>query len=343
MARRIFTIVVALVTSASTISFVFDSRAAAQPLGYFSDVRPVAGLEGPWRDESPWVSDDGLRMYFNSERPNVGSNIQTDKRDIWMATRDSTSSAFDDFTKIESVSVDGASDHYPFLYDDELRLHFTSDRDGGATTYVSTRATRNDDWSAPEAIALGLAAPPDSRAAGIRFTDDRLTAVFSGSVGANGTNSDLFIATRESVDDSFGAPLPITDVNAANREDWHPYITGNGLALFYSRAEPGYLRPDIYVSIRSSTSQDFGTPQRLELAFPGSDNLHFQAATFDPFLTTDWPKSGSKIYFTSANSSADFDIYEATWTTVPEPAALGMITVLIFVLSSMRPHPSSKA
>ncbi len=83
--------------------------------------------------------------------------------------------------------------------------------------------------------------------------------------------------------------------------------------MFFARAEPGYIRPRMYVTTRSSLQEEFGPPTPIDAAFPGGETINFAGAVFDPFVTVDWPYDGSKLYFAATNSFADFDLYEATW------------------------------
>lgn len=65
------------------------------PSGSFRDVKPVSGLENPWRDQAPTLVDDGLTIYFSSNRPTatnpgggggagyLDSDSGIDRRSLW--------------------------------------------------------------------------------------------------------------------------------------------------------------------------------------------------------------------------------------------------------------------
>ena len=64
--------------------------------------------------------------------------------------------------------------------------------------------------------------------------------------------SDLFVATRASVDEPWGAPVSITELNTAANEE-SPGIAPDGLTLWFSRmTNPN---PDLFVSTRAARDQ----------------------------------------------------------------------------------------
>ena len=61
--------------------WVSTRESTSQP---WSEPQPVAGLNSPFHDGRPWLSWNGLAIYFFSARPgNVSQRF-----DIWTATRE---------------------------------------------------------------------------------------------------------------------------------------------------------------------------------------------------------------------------------------------------------------
>jgi len=96
----------------------------------FANVMSATGWEGPF-----WVSDDGLRMYFSSDRDGT--------MDIFLASRVSTSVPFSAPTKLAAINSGTANDLNPVLANGEFTIYFVSNR-GFPLLYDIYRATRSD-------------------------------------------------------------------------------------------------------------------------------------------------------------------------------------------------------
>jgi hypothetical protein len=96
----------------------------------FTNVMSATGWEGPF-----WVSDDGFRMYFSSDRDGT--------MDIFVASRASMSVPFSAPTKLAAINIGTANDTNPVLANDEFTIYFTSNR-GFPLFYEIYRATRSD-------------------------------------------------------------------------------------------------------------------------------------------------------------------------------------------------------
>ncbi len=298
-----------------TVVLITHSVGHAQiPDGFFTDRRKVTNLDqGEYRDENPFVTPDGLTMYFNSERPHSSPDIVTSRRDIFMATRTSVDAPFGAPVRIDSISLEGTSDHDPFLSADGSTIYFNSGREGGTKTFSATLELQTDEWSMPTLLTLPVSSEFDEMRS-IRFFDDGLRAIFY--ANENGT-TDLYEATRESVSESF-VVRPLSNLNTSNHEEWNAHISSDGLTLIYPRGNQGsFQNPQLYISFRPNVEAEFGEPERIDNAFPGGTRINFNAAVTDPFLTADWPAYGSKLYFMATGNLSDFDIYEATWQFVP--------------------------
>ena len=86
----------------------------------------MAVVNTDYNDGAPWLSPDGLTMYFASNRPGEGSD------DILIATRSSLSEPFSEPVPIVGNVNSPYLDTLPFLSPDGQTLYFWSDRPGGA-------------------------------------------------------------------------------------------------------------------------------------------------------------------------------------------------------------------
>lgn len=104
-----------------------------------------------FRDYSPNFSADGLELYFASDRPG-GEGVS----DLWVSTRSSVSEAWGEPANMGQRINGSSNDERPALSPDGRMLVFTSDRSGGGggpgSLWASTRASKEEDWSAPVAL-----------------------------------------------------------------------------------------------------------------------------------------------------------------------------------------------
>lgn len=108
----------------------------------------VAELNSTGLEAYPTLTDDRLMIVFTG----IGTDMT---RDLFSSTRDSVASAWGPRSPLVTVNSPG-TDQAPHLSADGLTLYFSSDRAGGAggsDLYVARRATREDNFSAAEAIA----------------------------------------------------------------------------------------------------------------------------------------------------------------------------------------------
>jgi Tol biopolymer transport system component len=101
----------------------------------FSAPAPIANVNSSGIELLPHQSNDGLRLYFSSDR--VGGN-----REIWLSTRPDRSAAFSTPSPVAGLNGNSA-EFGPTLGTDELEAFFASDRPGGQGSMDVWRAVRN--------------------------------------------------------------------------------------------------------------------------------------------------------------------------------------------------------
>ncbi|MHC4539344.1 MAG: TolB family protein, partial [Planctomycetota bacterium] len=115
------------------------------PWGELVNLGPVVNSSAP--DDAPDVSADGLALLFGSSRPG-GSGGD----DIWVSTRATTEDDWGTPVNLGPTVNSPASDSSPSISTDGLTLYFASQRPGGyggRDVWVTTRATKEDDWGTP--------------------------------------------------------------------------------------------------------------------------------------------------------------------------------------------------
>jgi hypothetical protein len=99
----------------------------------FSGVAPLSGVNGTSNEGRAVLSNDGLTVYFASERPGGVGSV-----DLWVATRNDGSGSFSEVTNLAGLNS-SSFDTDPFLSADERELLFSSARDGRVRLWRSVR------------------------------------------------------------------------------------------------------------------------------------------------------------------------------------------------------------
>jgi len=178
--------------------------------------------------------------------------------------------AFADFTFGEpvrtSVRINGDYDSRCFSYDG-LEMYIDGMLAGGQGAYdlwVLRRASKDEDWGAPENLGAAVNSPsldgmPCIAADGLSlyFCSDR----------PHGDNStwDVFVTTRPSKNDPWGQAVRMgPEINGSGGSTFGVWITPDNLELYIaSWRSGGYGNRDIYVSRRATTNDPWGNAVNL--------------------------------------------------------------------------------
>ena len=156
-----------------------------------------------------------------------------------------------------------AGEASPAISYDGLELYFSGAGEGGmADLWVSTRPTTSDPWGEPVNLGPTVnSAEWDSEAS---ISADGLSLYFdSGRPGGLG-EEDIYMTTRPTKDDPWCEPINLgTPVNSS-AWDSEPFITADGLSLYFDSSRPGgYGESDMYVSKRPTKDDPWGEPVNL--------------------------------------------------------------------------------
>ena len=126
---------------------------------------------------------------------------------------------------------------------------------------------------------------------------------------------DLFVATRGATDQPFGDPIPLTKLSSNSTRETAASISDDGLAIFFTGNHPGTLGPaDIWMATRPRRFDEAGNRVRFEPPVPVGHPVNTSMLDAQPFISSDWPRSGAKLYFVrKVARDVPADIYEATW------------------------------
>lgn len=264
-------------------------------------------------DSTPSLSDDGLTMYFFSERSGGEGGW-----DIWTATRATVSSPWGTPSNPGTPLNTSDNQSSPSISSDGLSLFF-SQGIGNEDIWVSTRATTSDPWGTPS--NLGAVVNSTALDADPEISSDGLTLIFgserSGGIGGR----DLWMATRSTSLDPWGTPVNLGPTVNSSGLDEGASLSSDGLKLFFMSNRDNLSAPfDLWMTTRESLFDSWGAPAKL----PSPINSSF--ADTAPEISAD----GSTLFFASTRpgGSGSLDLYMVA--IVPEPstyalAAFGLI------------------
>ena len=207
----------------------------------FSPAASVAGINGAGNNGTPFLTRDGLTLYFYSDRSGgIGS------RDIWQAHRADPSAAWQDLAPVPGINS-SSLDHLPTLSADQLTLVFASNRStglGGGDLWIAERSSVSENFSPPRNLVTLNTPVEDS---GPSLSSDGLALYFSSKRPSEGT-SDIWVATRPDRGSSFGVPLELDAVNSPS-DDLNVTLSPDGLELILSSNRSGSYQ--LWRSLRS--------------------------------------------------------------------------------------------
>lgn len=194
----------------------------------------VPGLDaGDTEEGTPFISFDGLSLWFFSTRPEPEA---PGDRDLWVATRPTVTDEFDAPSLVEGVNSP-ALEHLPWLSPDGTELLFVSDRPAlaaGSNIWSARRDGASGAFDEPIELAV---INSDARDEGFALSADGLTLVLS-SNRAGSADMDLWLARRSSTDEPFSEPENLSAVNSA-AADVDAMLSSDGLELFFSSQRDG--------------------------------------------------------------------------------------------------------
>jgi len=218
-------------------------------------------------------------------------------------------------------AVNSAEREYdPTVSADGLELYFQSYRAGGhgaSDLYVARRGTTNEIWY--DVQNLGPVVNTAAAESGPSLSADGLTLYFNSDRPGGLGGHDLYMTTRASRSDPWGAPVNLGPVVNSPYGEINPNISSDGLSLYFSDVEGdgagarpgGRGNADIWVSTRTSLSDPWGPP--VNLGAPVNDG----SLNGSPEISSD----GLLLFFNFYRSgdSGFFDICVSARRTTQDP------------------------
>ena len=270
-------------------------------------------------DVDPFITKDGLSLYFSSPRPGGYGGY-----DIWVSHRASVDDPWGPPQNLGPTINGPFGESGPVVSIDGHKLYFSSDRPGGfggSDLYVSRRHNKRDDfgWRAPENLGNTINTP-SKEAFAVPFEDDATGMIslyfVSNRPGSLG-DDDIYVSVLQA-DETFGPAVLVEELSSYSA-DRHPDIRRDGLEFFFMSNRPGSIPTvlgnpsfDIWVSTRASTSDPWSTPVNVGPLINTNRHDGHPALSFD----------GTTLYFFSAqrpgNVTPLFDIWVSTRTKLKD-------------------------
>lgn len=255
-------------------------------------VELIASDDSDLDDEKPTLTDDRLEIVFLSTRSGgLGGG------DVWHATRTTASDAWGAPSLVAEVSS-AAHEKSPAISGDGLTLWVASDRaggQGGLDIWVSTRATRTADWSAP-ALVPALNSPGDEIP---RPLGQGGLVMPLGYRAPSKSSYQIELGSRVGLDASWQSPSSLVEVDTANI-DVDGFLSADGKVLHFSSDRQHTGDQDLFVAHRDAVGLPFA-------GFEPLSSLNTSHTDRDPWLSP----AADEIYF-SSDRSGELRIYRAT-------------------------------
>jgi hypothetical protein len=255
-------------------------------------------------EAGPALSDDGLSLYFDSDRGGgVGS------RDIWVSHRATPTGAWGAPANLGATVNSSSAEAVPSFSADGHWMFFGSDRPGGfggVDIYQSYRPDVHDDfgWQAPTNLGANVNTTADENGSGY-FENGGSPQLYFGSGRAGGLGGqDLYVSTRQA-DGSWGPAALIPELSSSGADN-RPTLRRDGLEIFFYAVRPtgGLGGPDLWTATRVSVGAPWSAP--VDLGAP----VNSSAAENHPYLSAD----GRTLVYVSnrAGGAGGSDLYTIT-------------------------------
>jgi Tol biopolymer transport system component len=196
------------------------------------------------------------------------------------------------------------------------------------------------EWSTPE--NLGSTLNTEARDGCQTLSRDGLSLYFA-SDRDTGSDMDLYVAERNSVDEPFGTAQSLGDLNAAGADDVCPSLSYDGHVLFFATARSGGCgKRDLWMARRHDAKDNLGWDAPVHLGcVVNSDNVDQGPSYYEG------EGDQKYIFFSSNRQSGDpefagHDIYSMKLFTdgTPDESTVKLVRELSSLAHDHRPHVS---
>lgn len=282
--------VAALVTPA-TMALVIACEPAPDPAGpklqamsfansEWSDPANLgATINTPANEQGPSLSNDGLSLYFGSDRDGGSGSF-----DLWVAHRACRDCPWDAPVNLGASVNSAASETGPGLSVDGHLLFFTSTRAGSQDLYLSHRADPKDDlgWEPPVALGPGVNTSANEAGAEYLQNAEEGTVNFYFNRAPAGGPADIYSASLTRDGETLGPAVAVVELNDPTATDQGVSLRKDGREIFFFSTRRGGLGGnDLWTSSRSNANDPWSAPTNLGAPVNSSAADQQPNVTFD--------------------------------------------------------------
>ena len=178
-------------------------------------------------------------------------------------------------------------------------------------------------FGAPQNLGLG-----NETYTYISVSADELELYFNSNRAGGLGYQDIWVSTRQSIDDPWGPPANLQTVNSPYQEGF-PCISRDGLTLYFSDFFDGPDRPgglgkhDLWFSTRASRNDPWGKPVNMGAPF-SSSNYEVSPTLSHDELTF--------IFASGRSSGVDYDLWMCTRPSVQDAVSYTHLTLPTILL-----------
>ena len=258
-----------------------------------STVAEITELSSTGHDLEPWISSDGLRIYFSRDLAPAGHG------DIYFASRGSPTGMFAAATPVTNLNT-GGQEGRAWLTSDELAIALSTTHDGPLNINMNTRAA-GQRFGTPDNGHLAMVNATGSQHYDPFLTDDLLRLYFSANTGPS-SKLELWLATRSTAADDFDPPSRVPGINDSSLNEFGAALYQGERLLVYNAAPNGDTF-ELWYATRSTATGSFGNPAKIPTVNSGFDEL-------DPVLSAD----GCELYLASRRVGGKYHLFRARVT-----------------------------
>jgi WD40-like Beta Propeller Repeat len=249
-------------------------------------------------ERDPWISLDGLTLYFASNRAGTS--------DIYLASRASKTQPFGNTTLLVNLRTGNHDEDRPALTEDQKMFVMASDKAGlgVADIYFAIRPNTTQDFGTPDLAHMANV----NAVAGSKFdpflTKDGLKLYLSPDP-PGAPPQQIALATRLDANSDFTTPVNVAAINnVAGAVNYDPSVSSDERIILFSSVRAGGVgQGDLWYATRQDATQPFGTPVLVP-------TVNTAQSDGDPMLSAD----GCELYFSSSRNGGDQDLFVAQIT-----------------------------
>lgn len=248
-----------------------------------------------YTEETPFLSRDGLRLYFASDRPGGFGGS-----DIWVSMRASIDTPWGIPVNLGPAINTADNENHPTLSIDGHVLYFDRLPAGGGTydMFWSRRRDKFNELGWTAAVNAGSCINTPANDSAMIFFEDETSGITYTYFNSNRTGNPEFYVTIYNPKGSCAPVIPIVELNSPFAER-NATIRHDGLEILFESNRPGSTSFDIWTATRDALADPWSTPVNVGV---------LNSAFYDGRPALSW--DGTELYLFS-DRGEDFDLYVA--------------------------------